>query len=140
MEKQVKCLVLLPFDASAARLKDTVDRVLRTNRIEPVSLEEKNLSPGARWLDQVFGLLRATDFVIADVSRKNPNVLFELGVAHGLGKPLILLLSVETDATGIPSDLMGYQYISYDSSNLSALMTRLGRVVESVASRAEQGL
>ena len=137
--KQLKCLVLLPFDASTKRLEDTVQRVLRENRVEPLSLE-KYLRPGARWVDEMYGLIRSSDFLIADVSRKNPNVYFELGLAHGLGKPFVLLLSVEAGETGIPSDLMGYQYISYDPSNLSTLSSRLARVVESVALRAEQEL
>ena len=134
--KQLKCLILLPLDASADRLRDTVQRVLRQHSVEPVVLGG-DLRPGARLVDEVFSLIRISDFLIADVSRKNPNVLFELGVAHGLGKPFVLLLSAETNATGIPSDLMGYQYISYEPSDFSGLSARLSRVIESVASRAE---
>ena len=136
--KSLKCLVLLPFDASARYVRDTVHRVLRENKVEPMSLQD-NLSPRAVLLDQIFNLLRESAFLIADISRKAPNVFFELGLACGLGKPFILLLSEEGATTGIPSDLMGYQYISYDPSDLSNLATRLGRVVHSVASRAERG-
>jgi nucleoside 2-deoxyribosyltransferase len=134
---QLKCLVLAPLDASAHRLRDAVNRVLREHGVEVMSLAE-SLTPGAQWVDEIFGLLRASDFLIADVSRKNPNVLFELGVAHGLGKPFVLLLDVSADVSALPSDLMGYQYISYDPANLSPLVTRLGRVVESVVARARQ--
>lgn len=99
-------------------------------------MESTDLRPGARWVNEILGLIRASDFLIADVTRKNPNVFFELGVAHGLGKPFLLLLSAEAGETGIPSDLTGYQFIFYDPSDLSGLAIRLGRVVESVASRA----
>jgi hypothetical protein len=132
----LQCLVLLPLDASASRLKDTVNRVLSDSKVKPISLES-HLTPGARWVDKMFALLRASDFLIADVSRKNPNVFFELGVAEGLGKPFVLLLSAEADASGLPSDLTGYQYITYEPNNLTDFASRLRRVVEAVASRAE---
>ena len=79
----MKCLVLLPFDASTKRLSDTIHRVLRENKVIPLSPEDQAFRAGARWVDEMFGLLRDSDFLIADVSRKNPNVLFELGVADG---------------------------------------------------------
>jgi Predicted nucleotide-binding protein containing TIR-like domain/Nucleoside 2-deoxyribosyltransferase len=130
-----KCLLLLPFDAGARRLADTVRRVLRENGIEPISLESE-LEAGALWVDQVVALLRTCDFVIADLSRKNPNVLFELGVAHGLGKPFIMLLSAEAGAADLPSDLMGYQYLTYDPSDFGPLAVRLGRTVQSASRTA----
>jgi len=101
----LQCLVLLPLDASASRLKDTVNRILSDNKVKPISLES-HLTRGARWVDEMVALLRASDFLIADVSRKNPNVFFELGVAEGLGKPFVLLLNAEADASDIPSDLV----------------------------------
>ena len=134
--RQAKCLLL--FDMGAQRLRDIVQRVLRQNSIEPVSLESEQ-TPGAAFVDQLFGLLRSSDFVIGDISRKNANVIFELGVAHGLGKPIVLLLSAKSDAAGIPSDLMGYQFLSYDPSDFSTFERRLNRVVASVASRLERG-
>lgn len=114
-----------------------MQRVLRQNEIEVLS-PVAEVRPGALWVDELLAMLRSSDFLIADVSRKNPNVIFELGVAHGLGKPFVMLLSTDADAAGIPSDLSGYQYLSYDPSNLSNLAIRLARMVESVAARVEQ--
>ena len=135
--KPPQCLVLLPHDAGAARVRDTVSRALRTNGIEPITLESE-LGPGALWVDHLSALLRSVDFVIADVSRKNPNVLFELGVAHGLGKPIVLLLNAEGGAATLPSDLMGFQALVYDPADLGPLATRLDRTVPLVASRMVQ--
>jgi predicted nucleotide-binding protein len=135
--KQGGCLVLLPHDAGAARVRDTVNRVLREHGIEPIALEDE-LTAGARWVDEMVSLLRRADFVIADVSRKNPNVLFELGVAHGLDKPFILLLGADAGTAGLPSDLMGFQMLVYDPADLSPLAARLARMVQSAAVRMER--
>jgi hypothetical protein len=113
-------------------------RVLRENRIEPVTMEDYRELRGARLVDVFIELLRSSDLLVADVSRKNPNVLFELGIAHGLGKPFILLLDEKDDSAGIPSDLTGYQYVPYDPADLSRMVNRLVRLVRQFLSAAEQ--
>jgi hypothetical protein len=128
----MKCLLILPLDASAKRVRDATSRVLRENQVEPVGLDDA-ITVGARWVDEIYGLLRSCDFVIADITRQNPSVLFELGVAHGLGKPFILLINEAADSSGIPSFLSGYQFLTYDAANLSGLVSRLGRVVQSLS-------
>jgi len=128
----MKCLLILPFDASAKRVRDTVSRILRENEVEPVGLDDA-IAVGARWVDEIYGLLRSCDFVIADLTRQNPSVIFELGVAHGLGKPFVVLISESADSQDIPSFLSGYQFVVYDPANLSGLAKRLSRVVQSLS-------
>jgi hypothetical protein len=125
------CLLILPFDASANRLRDAISRVLRENKLDPVGFDDASLA-GARWVDEIYGLLRSCDFVIADITRQNPSVLFELGVAHGLGKRIILVIS-EPDSPDIPSFLSGYQFFTYDPKNLSAFVARLSRFVQALS-------
>lgn len=125
-------LILLPFDASHKRLRDTIGRVIRDEQGSPVFLDE--IRAGAVWVDEVSRLIRTSDAVIADLTRINPNVMFELGMAHGLGKPLVLLLS-EAASSNLPSDLLGYQYLTYAPENLSAFSARLSRTVRQLAQR-----
>jgi hypothetical protein len=101
-----KFLVLLPFDASAKPLKDVVGKAVRASHGEPLFLDE--IRPGAVWADEVYRLVGISDAVIADVTRHNPNVMFEIGIAHGLGKPLVLLID-DAASANLPSDLAGYQ-------------------------------
>jgi len=130
----MKCLLVLPLDASTRSLRDTVSRVLRENEVEPVGVDDTaKVTAGARWVDEIYGLLRSCDFVIADITRQNPNVVFQLGVAHGLGKPFIVLISEGADSPSIPSFLSGYQFLVYDPKNFSGLVSRLGRVVQSMS-------
>ena len=60
--------------------------------------------------------------------------MFELGVAQGLGKPLILLLSEEANAS-LPSDLVGYQNLTYSPNNLSSFSDRLRRAARQLEAR-----
>ncbi|UFW51126.1 MULTISPECIES: hypothetical protein [Bradyrhizobium] len=130
-----KLLVLLPFDASARPLRDVVGKVVRASHGEPLFLDE--IRPGAVWADEVYRLIGISDAVIADVTRHNPNVMFEIGIAHGLGKPLVLLID-DAASANLPSDLAGYQFIPYSSSNFSPFLDRLGRTIQQVVHRREQ--
>jgi hypothetical protein len=48
--------------------------------------------------------------IVADCTDRNPNVFYEIGLAHAIGKPTILLTQSELD---IPFDLGHLRYIAY---------------------------
>ncbi|GEM_PF-1840360 len=56
--------------------------------------------------------INRADVVIAETSTHNPNVYYEVGLAHGVGKPTILLCK---DAGAIPFDLAAINHIVYSS-------------------------
>lgn len=51
--------------------------------------------------------------IIADVSPRNPNVYYEVGYSHALGKPTVLLAE---DGTDLPFDVRPYRVIHYMNS------------------------
>ena len=122
LKKASRAVVIAPLDAQ--RLRGTIGRVLRELEIEVVE-------PEALATDISYTTVRAidsSDFVVADVSRQNPNVMYELGFAHALRKPTLLVLDQESK--GIPSDLAGSQFLVYHSANLSAFRDRLRDAVK----------
>ncbi len=52
-------------------------------------------------------------FVIAEITGRNPNVFYELGIAHTIGRPVILLTQNKND---IPFDLNRYRHIIYEDN------------------------
>lgn len=129
----LKCLVLIPSDPSVAQLRNAIFRVFAKRNIELLSFEER-IEAGALWVDGILASLRASDFVIADMTRRNPNVLFELGIAHGIGKPFVLLVSSDSNGD-IPSDLLGYQYIAYNLDQPQRLESRLDSFVQHMVAK-----
>lgn len=51
--------------------------------------------------------------IIAEITPPNPNVFYELGYAHALAKPTILLAE---HGRQLPFDISGYRCILYDNS------------------------
>lgn len=62
-------------------------------------------------LNKIYSHLLACKFAIADIASLNPNVLYEIGMANSLGKPVILICSKEELAKIYPQkekdDLFG---------------------------------
>jgi len=51
--------------------------------------------------------------IIADLTGRNPNVFYEVGIAHTLGKEVIMITQNEED---VPFDLRHLKYILYGFS------------------------
>lgn len=138
MNTTPSCLVLMPYGRShqhwQERIRQTIVDVLERTGVSAVLPDE--FVAGARWADAMLESLRSSDFIIADLSESNPNVIFELGVAHGLRKPFIILVSTKGEGT-IPSDLLGYQYITYDPTDPFELEFRLEKIVRAMQMRLE---
>lgn len=64
-------------------------------------------------LERIFNQISKADVIIADMTGKNPNVFYEVGYAHALGK-IVLLLTQKAD--DIPFDLKHKQHIVYGNS------------------------
>lgn len=52
------------------------------------------------------------DLIVAELTSRNPNVLYELGLAHGLGRPTVLIAQ---DIDEIPFDLRTYRAHAYST-------------------------
>jgi sulfatase modifying factor 1 len=68
-------------------------------------------------------------FIVADMTGRNPNVFYELGLAHAFGKPVILITQRKDD---VPFDLQAILYINYGvgEENIAELRYGLKRMAE----------
>ncbi len=57
--------------------------------------------------------IEQSDIVIAEITPSNPNVFYELGYAHALHKPTILLARRETQ---LPFDIRSYRVVFYNDT------------------------
>jgi hypothetical protein len=77
-------------------------------------------------LERIYRQIRNADFIIADMTGKNPNVFYEVGYAHAQGKLCTLLTQSASD---IPFDLMHHRHIVYGGS-VSDLKQSLVKEIE----------
>jgi hypothetical protein len=75
-------------------------------------------------MQDVVSLIDRSRVVIADCTGRNPNVFYEIGIAHTLGRNVILITQNDAD---IPFDLRHLRYVTYLNNNegMIALGARL---------------
>ncbi|MGG7671810.1 family 16 glycoside hydrolase [Pseudomonas sp. WC2] len=65
-------------------------------------------------LEDITSSINSSALIIADVTPDNPNVFYEVGYAHGIGKPTILLS--DRTRTRLPFDISGFRTLFYDNT------------------------
>lgn len=62
-------------------------------------------------LEKIIDSIKKSDLLIADCSGRNPNVFYELGIAHAMNKKVILITQDEIGEA--PSDIRHLEFIPY---------------------------
>jgi nucleoside 2-deoxyribosyltransferase len=132
---KARSLIIAPFDAAGQRVLDAVRRALAELDIEVFRFDD--VPKGTLLTNAITDAVKSSDFLIVDISRRNPNVFYELGFAHALRKPTILLASSESDLP-LPEALEGFQYVVYEPSNLRELVEHVKRAARTFATRDDQ--
>jgi tetratricopeptide (TPR) repeat protein len=117
-ESAPSCLVLMPFNADR-ELKREIEAAIRD--ADFVALRIEDLSVGGLLLSPVSQALNNARCVVADLTGRNPNVFYELGLAHAMGKPTVLITESMDD---VPFDLRHMRIINYDRKDKSARLRR----------------
>lgn len=124
ISKDLRAVIVTPFGPDGPPVATAISEGLARAGFEVIRLDTM-FRPGSPLVASMVEAIAAADLVVADLSRQNPNVYYELGFAHGLRKPTILV--TPSDAAAIPSDLQGFLYLAYDRSNLTSLVEQVRR-------------
>ena len=103
------CFVLMPFREPFERLyRDHVRPVLEGmgHRV----MRADDIFTPTPIIDDIWQYINRARFLVADVTGKNPNVFYELGIAHTIGKDVIILTQNEDD---VPFDLKHLRHFLY---------------------------
>ena len=88
--KKPRAFVIMPFDAEARPVYQDFIRPTLVNLGFDVSRADDLLNQ-QNILADILSSIASTDLIIVDLTDSNPNVYYELGLAHALNKPTILL-------------------------------------------------
>jgi hypothetical protein len=116
--------VMMPFDARFDNVYATLQQAvtesgMRCQRADDIWINN-------HVVDDIINLIWRARVVIADLSSKNPNVFYETGIAHTLGREVIQIAQSMED---IPFDLRGIRSLTY-LNNGEGLQRLKNQVVE----------
>jgi len=83
---------------------------------------------GGLILEGIFQAIETCDLVIADLTGKNPHAMYELGFAHALRKPVVLISEGQEQT---PFDLSSARILHYSNGIIGAEMSK-GQLAEAV--------
>jgi len=112
--EKLRAFVAMPFREPFDSLYKDVIYGTATSLGFDVSRVDEIDGPGVI-LDDIRRRIEESHLVVAEISQPNPNVFYELGYAHALNKPAVLLARRE-DGGNIPFDIRGYRAIFYDDT------------------------
>src|SRR6185503_906521 len=117
MEENRDAFVIMPFSSTAACSAKQWTEIYE-NLFKPAVEEcgyscERAKSKTGSLIKSIIEKLRTSRIVLADITDRNPNVFYELGVRHSLSKRTIILAQ---GVQHVPSDLRGYWFIDYETT------------------------
>lgn len=130
--KQDLVSVMMPFDAGFSRVygalrQAAADAGMRCSRADDIWDHDTIIQ-------DVVKLISTACVVICDLSGKNANVFYETGIAHTLGKEVILIAQHESD---VPFDLRHIRHIRYlpNDEGLASLVLKVSDRLRELVNR-----
>ena len=120
-----------PFDAiyrdhirpTANSMGFTIDRADEIYGTQPI-------------IEDIWEAINCAEIIIADVSGRNPNVMYEIGMAHTIGKPVVIITQSIDD---VPFDLRHHRCIvySYTPPGCRDLQSKIEGTLRFIGGRSE---
>lgn len=115
LDREFHCdiFVVMPFEP---KLRVVYDRILMISEKLGVKVKRADdLFSPYPIIKEIWSVLHNCRLVIADCTYTNPNVFYELGIAHTLGKDTITITQTEEH---VPFDIRQWRYIKYTPDEL----------------------
>jgi hypothetical protein len=107
------CMVLMPFkEPFDTYFLSIIKPAVNAAKLE--SIRGDSLFRPSPIMADIWQMIQDAKVLVADLTEKNANVFYELGLAHALGKPVVLLADNLAD---VPFDLQSLRVIIYDKND-----------------------
>lgn len=110
-ESKPLAFILMPFDTEFDRIYERLIKPSIEEEGYEVRRADTNLHQRNIMRTIIEGIANA-DLIVAELTSNNANVFYELGVAHGLRKPVIM---ISQDLDQVPFDLRSYNVVLYST-------------------------
>ena len=125
--------IAMPFtEAMRSRYQEILVPAIEATNMTPRRADDIYTTQSI--MENVIELLLRAEVVLADVTDRNPNVLYELGMASAFGKRTVLISSSDQD---IPIDLRSFVHVILDDLSISE---RVGAIQKAITEVRAEGL
>jgi hypothetical protein len=128
--------VLMPFEPTLEPVfSDHIQNVAR--RLKLTAARGDNFFSTHYVMADIWNAIWFSRAIIADCTTRNANVFYEIGVAHAVGRPVVLITQKDED---VPFDLRSVRYIRYEFTprGMAEFESRLSSTLEAILGGAPQ--
>lgn len=126
------CFVLMPFAPHFNDVYNSIRNACEAHEVLLACSRADDFYGGGHIMEDILGGILGSAFIVADVTGKNPNVFYELGIAHCCKTPdKVIIISESMD--DVPFDLRHMRCLTYrnDPAGLRHLEQNLIRAFAS---------
>jgi hypothetical protein len=105
-----KCFIAMPFAEEFDAIFNCIKKALKKENLAALRTDE--LLGGGHIIEDILEGIATSEIVIADVTGRNPNVFYELGIAH-MCKEVDKVILLSQDIESVPFDLRAFRHIVY---------------------------
>ena len=116
--------IMMPFEAAFNSVHDGIRRACKAAGYRCLRVDD--IWEESTVIQDIFNLIFRAHVVIADFTGKNPNVMYETGIAHTLGKHVVPIAQSIND---VPFDMAHHRILKY-LSNSEGIESMVGRLEE----------
>lgn len=110
------CFVVMPFSGPIGGYYDSIYKpAIEKAKLKPDRADADIYGTG-KIIDQIWKGITSARVLLAELTNRNANVLYELGLAHALHKPVVLICS-KANEDDVPFDLRHVRVIYYDKDD-----------------------
>jgi hypothetical protein len=130
------CFVLMPFRDQFENVYKNIEEVVVV-RQKMTCVRADNIYSAGVIIQEIWDKIQEAHVIVADCTDKNPNVLYEIGLAHAIGKDDNVIL-ITHNIDDIPFDLRHRRIITYSSAGLNELSFKLSRTIEAIRGKRSE--
>jgi hypothetical protein len=122
--------VMMPFRREFDGVFAAIKKACEAVKVRGVRADD--IWESSTFIQDIFSLIYRAQIVVVDFTGKNPNVMYETGIAHTLGKNVVPITQSIDD---IPSDMNHHRALKYlgNREGLAGLTTQLAKRLGYVA-------
>jgi hypothetical protein len=125
--------VMMPFAAELSATYEAIKRACAASTLRCLRVDD--IWEESAIIQDIFNLIFRAQLVIVDFTGKNPNVMYETGIAHTLGKHVI---PISQSLADVPFDMQHHRVLKYHPNNegRATLETELTRKLKQFSLKA----
>lgn len=139
--KEKTCFIITPIGSETDPIRRHIDGiidatiypVLKDKGYQPI-IPHRVSSPGSI-TKQIIQDIHQSDLVIANLTEKNPNVMYELALRHCFGTPLIMIAEKGTELPFDISDIRTIFYVN-DAQGVLDLQRNLEKAIDEIKQKS----